>query len=119
MTEVKIGALKAVLTEEARVGMTPESASHLRKLGHECLIGAGTGVKAGFSDEESSKAGTETVETGAALFATADVALKAGVPAKTGLERLREGQTLICFFNPGGNEAGLNWPGRRVRMSSR
>jgi len=107
MTDVKIGAPKEILTGESRVAMTPESVSQLRKLGHECLIEAGAGMKAGFSDKDYSKAGAETVATGADLFERTDVVIKAGIPAKAELERLRKGQTLICFFNPGGNGDGL------------
>ncbi|MBL6779014.1 MAG: hypothetical protein ISQ25_05995, partial [Rhodobacteraceae bacterium] len=35
---MKIGTPKEISEGEARVAMTPESASALQKLGHECLM---------------------------------------------------------------------------------
>lgn len=107
MTDVKIGAPKEVLTGEGRVAMTPESALHLQKLGHECLIETGAGAGAGFPDSAYEQAGVGIVKTGAALFRAADIVTKVRLPTETELKRLSRGQTLICFFNPAGNEAGL------------
>ncbi|MFJ6327898.1 MULTISPECIES: hypothetical protein, partial [unclassified Rhizobium] len=40
---MKLGALKEVSENESRVSLSPESALHLVKLGHDCLIEAGAG----------------------------------------------------------------------------
>ena len=45
---MKIGTPKEVLEGEARVAMTPDSARQLQKLGHECIIETGAGIRAGF-----------------------------------------------------------------------
>ena len=47
---MKIGAPKETFAGENRVAMTPESAQHIQKLGHSCVIEAGAGEKAGFTD---------------------------------------------------------------------
>ena len=38
---MKIGAPKEVFEGEARVAMTPDSATQLQKLGHECFVETG------------------------------------------------------------------------------
>ena len=100
---VKIGAAKEVFDGEARVAMTPESAVQLAKLGHSCVIEAGAGVKAGFSDASYTAAGVEVVKTAAALFKAADVVVKVRGPEDREVKLLREGQTLISFFWPAQN----------------
>jgi H+-translocating NAD(P) transhydrogenase subunit alpha len=101
---VKIGAPKEVFEGEARVAMTPDSATQLAKLGHECVIEAGAGALAGFSDADYKAAGVKIVKTGAALFKAVDVVIKVREPSETEAKRLRDGQTLIAFFWPAQNE---------------
>ena len=98
---------------ENRVAMTPDSALQLQKLGYDCAIETGAGERAGFSDAAFEEAGVEIVKTAAALWKAADVVAKVRVPTETELKRLREGQTLITFFNPGGNEAGLEMAAKK------
>ena len=100
---MKIGTPKEVFEGEARVAMTPESARALQKLGYDCVVEAGAGAAAGFSDATYTDAGVEVVKTGAALFKIADVVAKVRPPNDTEVKRLREGQTLISFFYPGSN----------------
>ena len=101
---LKIGTPKEISEGEARVAMTPESASALQKLGHECLIEAGAGLAAGFSDEAYKAAGVEVVKTAAALWKGADIIAKVRPPNATEAKRLTEGKTLISFFYPAQNE---------------
>ncbi len=101
---MKIGTPKEVIEGEARVAMTPDSARALQKLGHECLIETKAGENAGFSDTDYKDAGVKVVASAAALWKEADIVAKVRVPTDTEAKRLREGQTLISFFNPGGNE---------------
>ncbi|QBF31298.1 Re/Si-specific NAD(P)(+) transhydrogenase subunit alpha [Thalassococcus sp. S3] len=102
---MKIGTPKEVFEGEARVAMTPDSALQLQKLGHECVIEAGAGALAGFSDAAYKEAGVEVVKTAAALYKAADVVAKVRPPNDTEVKRLRDGQTLISFFYPAANEA--------------
>lgn len=100
---LKIGAPKELIAGESRVAMTPDSALQLQKLGYICLIEAGAGSLAGFSDKAYRAAGVEVVETAEALFEQADIIAKVRPPEPRELERLRAGQTLISFFYPGQN----------------
>ncbi len=104
---MKIGTPKEIFEGENRVAMTPESALQLQKLGHECLVEAGAGAKAGFSDADYEQAGVEVVKTAAALWKAADIVAKVRVPDGAEMKRLRSGQTLISFFSPVADEAKM------------
>ncbi|MEE9388973.1 MAG: Re/Si-specific NAD(P)(+) transhydrogenase subunit alpha [Paracoccaceae bacterium] len=100
---MKIGTPTEVFAGEARVAMTPESALQLQKLGHDCMIQAGAGKAAGFSDAAYKDAGVSVVKTAVALWKAADIVAKVRPPEAVETKRLRKGQTLISFFYPGQN----------------
>jgi len=104
---LKIGTPKEIFDGENRVAMTPDSARQLQKLGYECAIESGAGLAAGFSDATYEEAGVEIVKTAAALWKGADIIAKVRQPNETELKRLNKEKTLISFFNPGGNEEGM------------
>ncbi|MFZ7093391.1 Re/Si-specific NAD(P)(+) transhydrogenase subunit alpha [Primorskyibacter sp. 2E233] len=104
---MKIGTPKEVEAGEARVAMTPDSATALQKLGYECLIEKSAGALAGFADADYEAAGATVVGTAAALWKEADIIAKVRIPTDTELKRLNKDKTLITFFNPGGNAEGL------------
>lgn len=104
---LKIGTPKEIFPGEARVAMTPESAKQLQKLGYTCLVQSGAGKAAGFSDEAYKEAGVEIVKTAPSLWKQSDIVAKVRQPEDKELGYLTDGKTLISFFNPGGNEAGL------------
>jgi len=101
---VKIGTPKEIVEGENRVAMTPASAKDLQKLGYDCLIEAGAGAAAGFTDASYEDAGVEVIKTAAALYKAADVVAKVRPPEDVEIKRLREGQTLISFFYPAQNK---------------
>lgn len=100
---MRIGALKETFEGEARVAVTPSSAVHLQKLGHEVHIESGAGARAGFSDAAYERAGVTVHPSAAALTQAVDVVAKVRPPSEDELARMREGQTLISFFYPGQN----------------
>ena len=100
---MKIGAPKEIFDGENRVAMTPDSAAALVKLGHTCVVQAGAGAKAGFSDAAYAKAGVEVLPDAAAVFAAADVVVKVRGPEAAEAKLLKSGQTLISFFWPAQN----------------
>ena len=104
---MKIGTPKEVFEGENRVAMTPDSARQLQKLGYDCLIESGAGANAGFSDATFEDAGVTVIKTAAALWKEADIVAKVRQPDSAELKRLREGQTLISFFNPAANDEGM------------
>jgi len=88
---VKIGAPKEIEPGEARVAMTPDSALQLQKLGYDCVIEAGAGEAAGFSDAAYEAAGVEVVKTAAALWKAADIVTKVRPPTTAEAKKFREG----------------------------
>ena len=107
MTTLKIGTPKEIFEGEARVAMTPESALQLQKLGYDCAIETGAGMLAGFSDKAYAEAGVEIKKTATALWKDADIIAKVREPDESELKRLKSDHTLISFFNPAGNEKGM------------
>ena len=101
---MKIGTPKEILDGENRVAMTPDSAKMLQKLGHECMIEAGAGTKAGFLDEAYREAGVEVVDGPDALWQGADIIAKVRPPTEDEVGRLDSSKTLISHFYPGSNE---------------
>jgi len=99
-----IGAPRETAEGEKRVAMTPDSAIHLQRLGHECVIESGAGLGAGFADSTYLEAGVTIVKTAAQLWKTADIITKVRGVAGTEAKHLRAGQTVISFFWPGQNE---------------
>ncbi|MGR3722029.1 Re/Si-specific NAD(P)(+) transhydrogenase subunit alpha [Abyssibius alkaniclasticus] len=100
---MKIGAPTEVFEGEARVALTPASAAQLQKLGYDCVVQAGAGAKARFSDDDYKAAGVEVVKTAAALWKAADVVVKVRAPELAELKHAKKGQILISFISPAQN----------------
>jgi NAD(P) transhydrogenase subunit alpha len=100
---VKIGAPKETFSGEKRVALTPQSAAALKKLGYECLVEAGAGEAARFSEDAYREAGVEVVATAAELWEKADIVVKVRAPSEEEVALARSGQILISFVYPGQN----------------
>lgn len=105
-----IGVPKEVKPGERRVALTPDTASHIQKLGHQICIQSGAGDASDLSDDRYSEAGVEVLPDAAAVYAKADVILKVRAPESESeigdeIAFLRKGQTLISFIWPAQNEA--------------
>ena len=104
-----IGVPKETHAGEQRVALTPETASHIQKLGHTLLLQSGAGQSANFSDDAYRDAGVEVVDDAEGVYNRADIILKVRAPesAKGQLDEvalLREGTTLLSFIWPAQNE---------------
>ena len=108
---MKIGAPTETFEGEARVALTPESAGRLQKLGHECLVQSGAGLKASISDAAYEAAGVTVVPDAAALWDQADIVVKVREPSDAEVAAAPDGKGLISFVWPAQNEellAALN-----------
>lgn len=107
---MKIGVPNEIHENECRVAMTPDTAARLQKLGYECAIEAGAGVKANFPDDAYRDAGVSVVADTKQLWAESDIVLKVRQPehnytiAVDETDLLSEGSTLISFIWPAQNE---------------
>lgn len=110
---MKIGVPKEIHDKEHRVAMTPETSLRLQKLGYECFIEAGAGVKANFTDEAYTAAGVKVIADTKSLWSESDIILKVRAPEHHSdlniheSELLQEGSTLISFIWPAQNESLL------------
>ena len=100
---MKFGAPKERADGEKRVALTPQSAAALKKLGYECLVEAGAGEAARFSDAAYAEAGVEVVPNAAELWEKADVVGKVRAPTAEEVEQARSGQIVISFVYPAQN----------------
>ncbi|TPE52511.1 Re/Si-specific NAD(P)(+) transhydrogenase subunit alpha [Amaricoccus solimangrovi] len=98
-----IGAPTEIVEGEKRVALTPQSALALRKLGYDCVVQAGAGEAARFTDAAYAEAGVEVLPTAADVWAKADVVAKVRPPEPSEVEMARSGQILISFLYPAQN----------------
>ncbi|MBX2879750.1 MAG: Re/Si-specific NAD(P)(+) transhydrogenase subunit alpha [Granulosicoccus sp.] len=104
-----IGVPTETFAGEKRVALTPETASHIQKLGHTLCVQSGAGVTADFADELYREAGVEVLPDAAAVYEKADIIIRVRAPdpqSPIGDEAamLREGCVLISFIWPAQNE---------------
>ncbi|NYI69660.1 NAD(P) transhydrogenase subunit alpha [Naumannella cuiyingiana] len=87
------------------VAATPASVTALRRLGHDVLIAAGAGERAGFTDADYAEAGARVVDDGGAW--RTDLVLKVDPPNAAELGRLAPGTRLAAQLAPGRSPALL------------
>jgi len=100
---MKIGIPKEIFEGEKRVALTPQSAQALKKLGYDCVIEAGAGDAARFSDDVYREAGVTVVPSAADLWGQADIVAKIRQPEASEIDLARSGQILISFLYPAQN----------------
>ena len=98
-----IGVPTEVVEGEKRVALTPQSAQALKKLGYDCVVQAGAGDKARFSDAAYTQAGVEVLPSAADVWRKADVIAKVRAPEASEIELTHPGQILISFLYPAQN----------------
>jgi NAD(P) transhydrogenase subunit alpha len=103
-----IGAPKELQAGEKRVAMTPDSAGQLQKLGFECVLEAGAGIEAGFSDATYKAAGVKIVKTAASLWKQSDIIIKVQAVSQAEEAHLKAGKTIVSFFWPAQNKELLD-----------
>ena len=104
---MKVAAPREIFNGENRVALTPESATLLQKMGHECLVQSGAGEMARFSDQDYRNSGVKVVKSAASLWKEADVIIKVRAPNATEVQKFSEGQILISFVWPAENKTIL------------
>ena len=87
-----VGVPKEIKDNEFRVGMTPAAVAELVDHGHEVIVETSAGLGSGSPDEEYVRAGGKIVETGADVFAQADMVVKVKEPLAEERKRLGAGR---------------------------
>ncbi len=110
---MRIGVPKEIYAGECRVALTPETAHHIQKLGHQLTIESGAGVAANYSDQSYRDAGVEVSADTKALWSNAEVVMKVRAPGEhpvcgNEIDLLGKGTILISFLWPAQNEELLS-----------
>ncbi|CAN5697609.1 Re/Si-specific NAD(P)(+) transhydrogenase subunit alpha [soil metagenome] len=115
---MKVGILKEIAANEARVAATPSIVNRIRKLGLDVVVEAGAGDRAGFPDATYAEVGATVVPEARTVFEDADIVLKVRAPTlrmdgRHEADLLKEGATLISFIWPGQSKALVEQLGAR------
>ncbi len=104
-----IGVPTETFAGEKRVAMTPETATHIQKMGHTLCVQAGAGRASNIADDLYRDAGVEVLDTAVAVYQKADIILKVRAPDPSSsvgdeVAMLKAGTILISFIWPAQNE---------------
>jgi H+-translocating NAD(P) transhydrogenase subunit alpha len=86
--------------EEARIGLSPETAKKLVKQGAKVLVRAGAGLRSHFSDEEYQAAGATIAASDADAVSAADIVLTVRRPTLALVRSMKPGALLIGMLDP-------------------
>ncbi len=100
---MKIGVPREIHAGEKRVATTPDVATQLIKLGFDVAVEAGAGALANFADAAYEAAGCSVAASADEIWSGSDIILKVRGPDGDEADKLKKGQTLICFLWPAQN----------------
>jgi NAD(P) transhydrogenase subunit alpha len=93
--------------EEPRIGLSPETAKKLVKLGAKVRVRTGAGLRSHFSDEDYKAAGADIVATDADAVKDADIVLTVRRPLLALVKSMKQGAMLIAMLDPHSDAEGL------------
>lgn len=97
---MKFGLLKDIKNGEYRTIVTPVEVRSIAGCGHEVLVQAGAGERAGFADRAYEEAGAEIVPAAEDIFGRCDLVTKVKEIEPSEYDLLREGQILVTCIHP-------------------
>ena len=93
-----IGILKEIQEYESRVSITLETIKKILKSEHSIFIESGAGNQSFISDSDYTDAGATVLESSNDIYQKSDIIFKVNPPKNNELEQLKNGTTLISFF---------------------
>ena len=96
---MNIGIPKEIKAGEHRVSLPPSGIRELVARGHTAFVQAGAGAGSGFPDAEYRAAGAQLLESGAEVWARAELVLKVKEPQPSEYQHLRPGLTLFTYLH--------------------
>jgi NAD(P) transhydrogenase subunit alpha len=93
--------------DEPRIGLSPETAKKLVKLGTAVRVSAGAGLRSHFSDEDYKAAGASIAKSDADSVGDADIVLTVRRPSPTLVKSMKKGAALIGMLDPFSEADGL------------
>ena len=97
---MKFGLLKDIKNGEYRTIVTPVEVRSIAGCGHEVLVQAGAGERAGFEDRAYEEAGAKIVPAAEDIFRQCDLVTKVKEIEPSEYDLLREGQILVTCIHP-------------------
>ncbi len=91
---------KEIATGERRVAAVPETIKKYVKEGIECVVEAGAGLLADFTDDDYREAGATIANDATQAWSEADIVMKVAAPTVEQAGRLKEGSLFISFIAP-------------------
>lgn len=101
-----VGVPRETFPDENRVAIVADAVPQFTKAGMRVILEAGAGLNAGIGDELYQEKGAEIAPDRKSVFDKSDMILQVRgyganpVNGKSDLELLREGQSLVAFFDP-------------------
>ena len=93
-----IGILKEIQEYESRVSITLETIKKILTSEHSIFIESGAGNQSFISDSDYTNAGATVLESSNDIYQKSDIIFKVNPPKNNELEQLKNGTTLISFF---------------------
>jgi alanine dehydrogenase len=94
-----IGVPKEIKDHETRVGLVPSGVTELREAGHEVLVESHAGEGSSLTDREYMQAGAHLLESGAEVWAKADLVVKVKEPQSSEYSHFRPGLILFTYLH--------------------
>ena len=94
-----IGSVKEIKRHEYRVGLTPSCARAYVAAGHRVRVQSGSGVDAGYEDDEYREAGAELCDGAEEIWAASEMIVKVKEPQPAEYALMREGQILYTYLH--------------------
>ena len=95
---MKIGAPGETAENEQRVALVPETVGRLTRGGHEIIIQAGAGARAGYTDEAYIEAGATIAPEAAGVLGEAELVAKVQKPTLQEIAALKPGAILLALL---------------------
>ena len=95
---MKIGAPSETAEDEQRVALVPETVGRLTRGGHEIIIQAGAGERAGYTDEAYIGAGATIAPEAAGVLGEAELVAKVQKPTLQEIAALKPGTILLAML---------------------
>ncbi len=101
---MKVGILKEIKVLENRVCMVPSGVATMIANGHEIVVEAEAGARAGFPDAEYIAAGATIVVTPNEVYSSCDMVMHVKEPQPSEYDMLREGQIVFTYLHLAADE---------------
>ena len=96
---MRVGVVKEIKEQEARVGLTPAAVREYLARGHQVLVETGAGAGIGCDDAAYAQAGASVAPNAADVFARSEMIVKVKEPQPSEWAQLREGQILFAYLH--------------------